>query len=193
MLFGAEITTDLAKDTDKLCEQLYIFLRAHINKRLKFESDESKEDYVQDTIMYLLEKFNSLTEEQKESLNLEKYFFNRANSYIGSKLRTAKRQYKALKNYLYNSGPTNEAYVSFDPDIVDELVLNKIVNSYKLPKDKAETLKSLSRNSLTFLGYLGELHPIDTDDDPSGTLETLSFSVVDEYLLAMVKGGDNYE
>jgi DNA-directed RNA polymerase specialized sigma24 family protein len=193
MLFGAEITTDLAKDTDKLCEQLYIFLRAHINKRLKFESDESREDYVQDTIMYLLEKFNSLTDEQKETLNLERYFFNRANSYIGNRLETAKRQYKTLKHYLYENDPTNEAYVSFDPDIVDEAVLSKIVSSYKLPEDKAEILKRLSRNSLTFLGYFGELHPIGADEDPTGTLEALSFSVVDEYLLEMVEGGGTHE
>jgi DNA-directed RNA polymerase specialized sigma24 family protein len=203
LLFHTEFDNSVIDDENKLCEKLYEFLRDYVNKRLKFENSDSKEDYVQETIMYILNRFNQLTEKEKREINLEKYFYNRANSFIGNKQRQSKKRYKILKKYLEEQTYLQEQEDQ-EKEIIDERLLKQIAESYKLNKDQTNILIKLSRNKLVKLGHIGEYSSIEESlrevkispkslvikfgtGDPNNTLEYLSYSVVDEYLLESIK------
>lgn len=170
-----------------LCEQLYIFLNNYVNSRLIYENTATKEDFIQDSILFLLERFSSLSDEEKETINLEKFFFNRARSFIGERLRRrseAKRKAKELRDDVLYLEATNKA--TKEAEYVDDYLLDKLINKYSLSDSKSKVLRELSVNRLMKLGYSDKYTKFE-DDQLEGILNKLSLAVVDEYLLLSVK------
>lgn len=213
MLFKASITKDVLANEDKLCEQLYIFLNDYVPRRLIYENDFEREDCVQETILYLLKRYKSLPEDDLEHINIEKFFFNRAKSYISSYIRKLSsyhtREKLTLNNKVPKYFPGNRShdteYLDFIEDVdhnpenakyLDDRLLNSIIEEYGLDDSKSKTLKSMSLVSLSKLGYFTySIEQVeDSVDDPNGVLSTLSLSVVDEYLIqsATEKGEEAY-
>lgn len=169
-----------------LVEQLYIFLTNYVNARLIYESQATKEDFIQDTILFLLDRFNKLSEEEKETINLERFFYNRAHSFIGERLRrrsTERHNIKTLKEDVFYLEAIKKS--AKQPELIDDYLLDKLVDNYKLPKDKTKALKALAINKLIKLGYFGKYTKFEKDYPE--TLDKLSFSIIDEYLLMSVK------
>lgn len=188
MLYNVEITNDIASDENKLCERLYLFLNSYVDSKLRYQDKATREDYIQDTIMYLVKHFRRLTEDQKKEINLERFFYNKANSFIGSKLRR-----ENIKNELLEKYKREVLYIevmdkaSREVEYIDMVLLNKIIDKYSLSKEKADILKKLSVNKLVILGYYGDFYKIDDSLDPNKIFDSLSYSVADEYLLEIVK------
>jgi len=184
----SEVIKEIVENRDKyLCEQLYIFLNNYVNSRLIYENMATKEDFIQDSMLFLLERFNSLSKEEKETLNLEKFFFNRARSFIGERLRRrseAKRRNKELRDDVLYLEATNKA--TKEVEYVDDYLLDKLIKKYSLNKDKSKTLRELSINRLVKLGYSDKYTKFD-DSYLESTLNKLSLAVVDEYLLLSVQ------
>lgn len=174
-----------------LCEQLYIFLTNYVNSRLIYENTATKEDFIQDTMMFLLKRFDSLTKEEQETINLEKFFYNRARSFIGERLRRrsgAKSKFKVIKDevlYLEATNKTNK-----EVDFIDDIVLDSLISKYRLNAKKSKILKALTINKLILLGYFGESTKF-YNEDSVDVLNTLSYSVADEYILTSAQEGVN--
>ena len=100
MLFKASITPKVLQSEDALVEQLYIFLNAYVPSRLKFESRDEIEDCLQETIMYMLKRYHSLNKADIAKINIEAFFYNRANSFVSSYLRKLKNYRKAKDKYI---------------------------------------------------------------------------------------------
>ena len=100
MLFKASINKDVANNPEKLAEQLYIFLSEFVKNKLRYESQDNVQDCIQDTIMYMINRYRKLTDEQKEHLNLERFFYNRANSYTKHWITTKVNSRQKEKDYV---------------------------------------------------------------------------------------------
>ena len=179
MLFKASITSKTTKDKEKLAEQLYIFLEEFIKVRLRYESEQEKEDCTQDTIMHLFNRFSQLTPEEVETINLEQYFYNRANSYITYWLRNKYLDRNKLKTYAENL-----AYLNMDEaeerTEIDYKLLNSIIDSYSLATDTKSHLRDSVIYQLTSIGF------IDNREDSLKLLpyiDSLVIVIVDEYLI----------
>lgn len=190
MLFKAKITSEILADENALAEQLYIFLNEYVRVRLKYESEAEREDCVQDSIMYLLKRYNQLETSIKETTNLEKFFFNRAHSYISgyiNKIRAArnsKNKYIENEIYMYEL----DKLESGEPEFVDYDILDLIVQSYKLDKEKEKLLKEFSEERLKKIGYDTPDHEIkELDKKTYQLLLTLSYAVIDEYMINSTK------
>lgn len=144
MLFEANITAETLKDEDKLTEQLYIFLRNYVVGKLRYEDNDTKEDCVQDTLMVLIRKARELTPEQINTINLEQYFYNRANSYVSSiwfrKLNTHRSRYHSetmllhkLSSDSYYNTPKTATGRSVDINGLLETIVVKNSDMYPEP------------------------------------------------------------
>lgn len=190
MLFKATITADMLADENALSEQLYIFLKEYVPTRLKYESSQEREDCVQDSIMYLLKRYRQLDEETKENINLEKFFYNRAHSYLTgyiNKLRSfrkSERKYKEQESYMLKI----EQLEYHEPEFVDYEILDPIIQAYKLDEEKEKLLKEFSEERLKNLGYDIPDHEVkELDKDTHQLMLTLSFAVIDEYMINSTK------
>lgn len=203
MLFKAQITKDIVRNEDKLVEQLYIFLDEFVRVKLRYESGEVQEDCIQDTIMKLLERARSLTDEEIEFLNLEQFFYNRANSYISAIFLAQLNKYRTtvisvdsfnkrvIENYSEN---TSESILSLmderffsketDPQHIDQALLTRIIKTYHLGVDEAEVIDNMAKMRLADLGLYN--YP-NYDLKYNKGLDTIVLSVVDEYLLKTVR------
>lgn len=191
MLFKAEINRHVAQDENMLVEQLYIFLNEYVLTRLKYESDAEREDCVQDSIMYLLKRYHQLDEEMKKNLNLEKFFYNRAHSFMSSYIsklrnyRNKKKKYIEEEKYRQTIEKNLEGQ---EPEFVDYSILDPIVSSYKLEKEKEKLLKEFCEDRLKRLGYDTPGHEVkDVDRQTFELLLTLSYAVIDEYMIESTK------
>lgn len=186
MLFKASITPKVLQSEDALVEQLYIFLNAYVPSRLKFESRDEIEDCLQETIMYMLKRYHSLNKADIAKINIEAFFYNRANSFVSSYLRKLKNYRKAKDKYISMEVYKLEIENMQDSfiELIDIAVLHKIVLSYSLKGNMAEDLYTISLARLGDLGY--NAPEVDLDgiaSDKREILDALSFAVVDEYMI----------
>lgn len=186
MLFKASITPKVLQSEDALVEQLYIFLNAYVPSRLKFESRDEIEDCLQETIMYMLKRYHSLNKADIAKINIEAFFYNRANSFVSSYLRKLKNYRKAKDKYISMEVYKLEIENMQDSfiELIDIATLHKIVLSYSLKGNMAEDLYTISLARLGDLGY--NAPEVDLDgiaSDKREILDALSFAVVDEYMI----------
>ena len=211
MLFKAEITKDTLQDEDLLVEQFYIFLKEFVNVKLKYEAASTKEDCIQDTIMFLLHKARQLSEEQKETINLEKYFYNRANSFISAiwlnrfnnyrnkvvlensleRLAKYPKSFNAevmlSKVYYENNQCENGKYYH---DTIDYTILNHIINNYYIPKDLEPLVLQVVEQKLNALGVSGDRYKIGVLPSvlPEST-NIIAHAIIDEYIIYVREEG----
>lgn len=189
MLFRASITSTTIKDKEKLAEQLYVFLTQYVSARLRYESEDSKEDCIQDTIMFIIEKFNKLNSTQQlgKDFNYEKYFYNRARSYISywiKKVKTDRLRYKEYIEYaIYLKAPER----SLDEDLLDIRLLDKIVLEYNLPTSISQLVISRATNTLIDLGLTAIPLLVEVPKDLEELVDSISHTAVDEYLIETSK------
>lgn len=196
MLFGSTITKDIIRDENKLVEQFYIFLNNYVNKKLIYENEQTKQDCIQETIMVLLKKARLLTDEQVEKLNLERYFYNRANSYVSSiflgKLKRYRSRVVSVDSYnnldIKNS---NEDILSVmrEPEdfktqrYVRENILERVINSFNLDKKTVVIVDNMVRYALESIGITS---CPDEEILSNKLLEPLVLAIVDEYILEII-------
>jgi len=186
MLFKAEITSETIKSENALIEQLYIFLNEYVHARLRNESRVEKEDCVQDTVMYLFKRYQQLDEELRDNINLEKFFYNRANSFVSGYVNKLRTRRNAVNKYI-----EQEFYLKQiedvghgEPEYADEELLEKIIKSYKLDEEKEKILKEFTEFRLKIMGYdVPEAKKRNLDSQTFNLLTTLSYAVIDEYML----------
>jgi len=193
MLFRAEITKETLKDENLLVEQLYIFLNHYVSKRLVYESQTEWQDCVQDTIMYILDRYHKLTIEDLEAINIEQFFYNRARQYVSLYLRGLTRRRDTVKRFAeYEKIKGQVASIGYALSI-DAVLLDRILKDYYFDEHKQYIIKCMVINKLVQLGYKDDqiLLSQETIDayDPTGILYTISYAITDEYLLASVKEG----
>lgn len=198
MLFHAKITAETMNDENALCEQLYIFLKSYIPRRLVYENQEEREDCMQDTIMYMLDRYNKLTDREKSSINIEKFFYNRARSYISIYLRGIKRRRELVDKYTKYEEFLISLREGEEKPYIDKSLLTEIIESYNFTKERMSLAGKLAFNRLVSLGYSDPAQEIDRKKlralDPSDILTTLSYTITDEYLLRAVDDrGDRYK
>lgn len=191
MLFNASITSETLKSEEKLCEQLYIFLEEYVPVRLRYESRDEQEDCIQETMLYLLKRYNMLKPADIEGINIEKFFYNRAHSYIGA---TYQRKLKAYRNA--NKRLIEDLKLSKLTDEQDEAIyiniklIKDIIREYRLPDIESKALLLLATDKLVSLGYHNNISETlgDIPSDKSlEILKSLSFAVVDTYLVDAAK------
>jgi len=187
MLFKAEITNETAKDRDKLVEQLYIFLNEFAYARLRYESKDDIEDCIQDTIMYMIKRFDDMPKTSTNYINLEKYFYNRANSYVsywlGGKIRNRKNISKYISNKTYIDKMDSEG-VSGE-DYIDYSILENIITEYNLDTEKSKFLLFFSSKHLEELGFISDEYIVNSEIIYP-VITNLVYAVVDEYLVKSV-------
>jgi len=192
MLFKANITPETLQSENALTEQLYIFLNEYVPRRLRYESQEEREDCIQDTVMYLLKRFNGLADGvlQDISIDIEKFFYNRANSYVSIYIRKLQSERNSRKKYIEHEiyQQKIEQEYAKELEFVDETILNAIIAEYKLEKDNEVLLKEITNIKLKILGYAVPEHkPRHVEKPIFDLLTTLSFAVIDEYLIKSAK------
>lgn len=179
-LFQANIPNDIT--IDELVEQLYVFLNSYVPRRLIHESTAEIEDCIQETIMYLLSRYESLTEQEKLELNLEKFFYNRARSYISLYIRKLKKQRKDQADYIDMCRYLKQDVAIDSIYFVDEQLLDKIISRYRLDKRKLELLKEIVSSKLVnMFSTLGIIAPEAEED--SELLNKLAIAIIDEYIV----------
>lgn len=186
MLYFSHITHDVAKNEDKLVEQLYIFLRNYVPSRIKYEDDQTKDDCIQSTIMFMLKRFNDLkaTEQLDEDFNYERYFFNRARSYISLWLRNLSKDRKNQREYIEYYHYLLQPEKTIEHDLIDVQGVYNIIKAYNLTPELEEALNANVISKLIDLGYYAIPTFIpNLGKEKNQFLETLSYVIVDEYLI----------
>lgn len=198
MLYGSNITKDIIRDEDKLVEQFYIFLNNFVNRKLIYEDSQTKDDCIQDTVVALLKKARMLTDEQIEKLNLEKYFYNRANSYISSiflgKLKRHRSRVVSVDSYssydldIKNTSENILSVLQEPEDMTEkryvrENILDEIIDTFNIDKKLKNVVDSMVRIELEKVGISADP---DSEIEPNKELRPIVIAIVDEYLLKVI-------
>ena len=188
MLFHAHITPDILKSNDALVEQLYIFLNEYVPKRLIYESEDEREDCTQDTLMYLLKRFKNLDIEILDKINVEKFFYNRANSFVSGYLRKLSRKRLNEKEYIERQMKMlaiDRKLKEDKKEFLNERLLKSIIESFHLEKEKLYELNILVLKKFEMLDYdvYIDNHVSNLEDHTYKALNALSYAIVDEYML----------
>jgi hypothetical protein len=188
MLFHAHITPDILKSNDALVEQLYIFLNEYVPKRLIYESEDEREDCTQDTLMYLLKRFKNLDIEILDKINVEKFFYNRANSFVSGYLRKLSRKRLNEKEYIERQMKMlaiDRKLKEDKKEFLNERLLKSIIESFHLEKEKLQELNILVLKKFEMLDYdvYIDNHVSNLEDHTYKALNALSYAIVDEYML----------
>lgn len=191
MLFHAKIDETVLKDENALCEQLYLFLKSYIPRRLVYEDREEREDCTQETIMYLLDRYHKLTEQEKTSINIEKFFYNRARSYVSLYVRGLKKRIDLKQKYREHELFLKSIKDGTEKVYVDLELIREILKEYVLSPERLNLMERMVHNRLVSLGYRDSYRMITMDEvekhDPNEILITLSVAATDEYLLRAVE------
>jgi len=180
-LFQANIPNDIT--IDELVEQLYVFLNSYVPRRLIYEGTAEREDCIQETIMYLLDRYKSLTEQEKLELNLEKFFYNRSRSYISLYIRKLKKQRKDQADYIDMCRYLKQDVAIDSIYFVDEQLLDKIISRYRLNKYKLELLKEIVSSKLVnMFSTMSTIAP-EIEEEDSELLNKLAIAIIDEYIV----------
>jgi len=190
-LFKAVITNELARDEDKLVEQLYIFLNEFVRTRLIYEPQENIEDCIQDTIMFILKRYRDLSEEDKDTLNLEKYFYNRANSYVSRTWLRKKRMYdRNIKDFIEtarytHSNTDNFRDIELERDSIDLDLLNEILDNLNLSEDITTYLRK--RVIYVLIKDFNYDHEVIPEVTPIKSYDKFIEQIIFEYALKSLK------
>lgn len=190
-LFKAVITNELARDEDKLVEQLYIFLNEFVRTRLIYEPQENIEDCIQDTIMFILKRYRDLSEEDKDTLNLEKYFYNRANSYVSRTWLRKKRIYnRNIKDLLETAQYTysttdNFQDIELERESIDLDLLNEILDNLNLSEDITTYLRK--RVIYVLIKDFNYDHEVIPEVTPIKSYDKFIEQIIFEYALKSLK------
>lgn len=183
MLFKADINEEALKSEDKLCEQLYVFLKEFVPKRLRYESSSEHEDCIQETILYLIKRYRQISPETAKKLNMERFFYNRANSFVSGYLTKLKIERTAFKKYMMfveseKKKPEKEETVNYK-------VLTEIIKKYNLSSGMEKVLMWLSEIRLFELGYdiIPQEATENLEESVLNALYKLSYPVIDEYIV----------
>lgn len=206
MLFHADIPNNLIYDEDKLVEQLYIFLRNYVRKTLVYETSSTRDDCIQDAIMYLLERISKLDKPLEDDFNLEKWLYNRARSFVtGNWLKQLNRyRYHVVLTSSLDStkGLEDDEYTTEQQDdklsrltyysehvkytipehYIDYELIASLIKQYKLHEDIEIVAFTQVDEVLKMLGSLGsplKLYHIDVDVN----IKPIVTSILDEYIL----------
>lgn len=200
MLYGVEIPSTLIDDKEELVNRLYTVIRKYVAKKLIHESYENKEDCVQDTIIMLLEKIDSLTADQLKYLNLERWIYNRMNSFVSSiwlgKLNRYRKRIRFVRFFEVSDDVLDvdedklisvTQYKQLNTNLEDEefpidyIILAEIISEYKLTlEDEIEVLTTADK-ALKSLGFVGLKLEI-SNTALSTPLQTIVAAVVDRYV-----------
>lgn len=190
MLFKANITPETLQSESALTGQLYIFLNDYVPRRLRYESVEEREDCIQDTVMYLLKRFNGLTKEALKDIDIEKFFYNRTNSFISIHIRKMQAERNARKKYIdyeIREQKIEQEFVK-ELEFVDEEILNEVIKTFQLDKDLEKLLKAAAEFKLKLLGYdIPSPIKMEASEEIIQLVTVLSFAAVDEYLIKSAK------
>lgn len=189
MLFNASIQYATLQDDEKLIEQLYVFLKHYVGKRLIYESYDEVQDCVQETVFHIYTLLKNIDSEELQNINIEKYIYNRAMQYVMIYLRKLKLRRDKLRNYMSDVEYKNqllqaEEYYQNQPIVYSKLA--SIVDTYNLSKNHLEIVRALSENMLINLGYLGFHKEVSKEIPGYSTMKKLSYSIVDEYLVSSI-------
>jgi len=190
-LFKAVITNELARDEDKLVEQLYIFLNEFVRTRLIYEPQENIEDCIQDTIMFILKRYRDLSEEDKDTLNLEKYFYNRANSYVSRTWLRKKRIYdRNIRDFIETaqytySNTDNFKDIELERDSIDLDLLNEILDNLNLSEDITTYLRK--RVIYVLIKDFNYDHEVIPEVTPIKSYDKFIEQIIFEYALKSLK------
>lgn len=190
MLFKANITSEVLQSENALTEQLYIFLNEYVPRRLRYESQEEREDCIQDTVMYLLKRFKGLTSEALKDIDIEKFFYNRTNSYISIYIRKLQAERNARKKYIEHEiyEQTIEQEYAKELEFVDDEILDEVIKSFQLDQTLSKLLRVATEFKLGLLGYdVPETPKIDATEDVLQLVTVLSYAAVDDYLIKSAK------
>lgn len=177
-----------------LVEQLYIFLNDYVPRRLMYESEDEREDCVQETMMYLLKRFRNLEKENIQNINIEKFFYNRANSFISGYIRKLRIEREAKRKYIdYHKYLNSIKQTIFEhEEYINENLLDRIIGMYELNKQNKLELKKIVLQMLKLLGYDVYIeYEVNIEDNQ--TFKTLSYAIIDEYMIKSLEESDTYE
>jgi len=199
MLFKAKIDNSMIQDVEDpspinilehdnaLCKQLYIFLNCYVPRRLIYENESEHEDCIQETIMYMLQRIDKLTKEEKETINIEKFLYNRAHSYISLYIRGMTRRRDIYKKYKVHKEFVASISNTSHNIYIDIGLLKKVIDGYPFDEKRKGLTTNMVINKLITIGYKDTYVPILDEDiekyDNSDILSILSYAIVDEYLL----------
>lgn len=208
MLFKSNIPNELVKDEDKLVEQLYIFLGEFVRAKLKYEKFDNVQDCIQDTLLYILERVRKLTEEQLKSINLERFIYNRANSYVSAiwlrKLKKYRRSVfleSELKYSIERLGYTtsngildmlSRKNLITELDLyyktqIDTQLIEDLIFDYRLSDDLKELVKYRVIETLISFGFTYQDFEVKQFKNHK-YIEPTIHAVVDEYLINFLGG-----
>lgn len=183
MLFKSTITYETTLDQEKLSEQLYIFLNDFVPARLRYESRESREDCVQDTIMHLLKRFEKLSQQERTTFNLERWFYNRANSYVSYWLRLKYLDRERMGKYIEHYEYFTEQEVEFTE--IDHELLVSIIDKYALSyQSRANTIEQAVKQ----LEKIGFVDSRELRAEVDEFVDSIVITIVSEYLVKEVEG-----
>lgn len=188
MLFKASITDKVLKSEDALVEQLYIFLNEYVHTRLIYESLDEKEDCIQETILYMLKRYRQLSDKELSSINIEKFFYNRAHSFVSLYLTKLKTERTAKRKYMSKAIYANMLELEKSLELINIPVLKNIVNSFNLSRKKADILMKISENKLNMMGYsIPKSEITGIKEEEYNVLDKLGTCVIDEYMMKSTK------
>lgn len=161
MLFSVEITPKVVRDENELVKRLYQFLGEYVPKRLIYEDKDTIEDCIQDTILFMLDRYKKLDKEFRAvdplkllTFNYEKWFFNRARSYISFWIRRISRDRKNKRDYIETSIYFKNHYIDiFEPDYIDYITLETLAINYFLDREDTLYLLGEAESMLSDIGY----------------------------------------
>jgi hypothetical protein len=190
MLFKANITAELIESKEKLAEQLYIFLNDFVPMRLRYESADEIEDCIQETMMYLFLKINNIPNNILNSINIEKFVFNRSNTFVSFYFRNLKKYRKYKKIIVKNEIDrllTNSVTLE-NIELINLNLLHKIISKFNLNVESSYILEQLTFDKFYKLGYaMLETDKSIFEKENLQVLDALSFAVVDEYMEKSIK------
>lgn len=174
------------EDIDYLVNILYTFLETYVPLRLLYEDKFERDNCIQDTMLYLIKRYNELSKEEKENEDLGKFFYNRCRSYISNyinKLKLERKNSEALGS-LYIEQVLDSYYEINDSERsiiqVDYELVNTLLNTLILDRDDKKKLKDrlVDRIKNFYLGSIKSTNDIEIEDN----LDSIVIMLLDSYL-----------
>jgi DNA-directed RNA polymerase specialized sigma24 family protein len=183
MLFKANISTAMLHDDDLLVEQLYIFLNEFVKTRIRYESSQTVEDCVQDTVMYLIKRLRIIPEPVSSDFNPEQFFYNRANSYVSMWLRRLINNRRQFKKYQGDFEYIKRLETDDRILYINHDLLNDLIKTVLLLNDDKQIVRDVAIQRLVDLGYSDDIQNVVPEelykDKP---IDTIIYNIVDKYL-----------
>lgn len=195
MLFNVRITNEGARDPDNLCSLLYKFLDLYIPLRLVYEDNDEIANCKQDTILHLLRRYNELDEDKKDTINLEKFFYNRSHSFVSAYIRKLKTRRKYEKQFTSIAQENISEHIrNYSNPVylvnVDMEILLPLIERYKLDSKTRELVEERFNEFLeNFYSNILSNDEILVEEVPKDNITYLAFSILDDYIIGLNEKG----